>query len=144
MGMLAFGVGDLSNEYRYRHSQIPGGDYETLYARSRMVLAARLAGIDVIDAPFAGFRDQESGRKDADFSARLGFDGKSAISPRQIPGIHAAFDPSPKEISWAEEVMEAKREADRSGTAIFTVDGTMIDKPHFIMAERILARIGDQ
>jgi citrate lyase beta subunit len=40
--------------------------------------------------------------------------------------------------------MEAKREADRTGTAIFTVDGTMIDKPHFIMAERILARTGDQ
>ena len=136
MGAIVFGVADMANEFGYRQSLLPGQDYETLYARSRMILAARLAGIDVIDAPFPLFRDLESSEIDARFSARLGFTGKSAISPRQIEGIHRAFSPTEEELAWARKVLEAEK----GGEAISVVDGEMVDKPHFLKAQRIVAR----
>jgi citrate lyase subunit beta/citryl-CoA lyase len=141
MGAIVFGVADMANEYGYRQSLLPGQDYETLYARSRMILAARLAGIDVIDAPFPLFRDLENSEIDARFSARLGFTGKSAISPRQVEGIHRAFSPTEKELAWARKVMEVAASVGSTGTAVATVDGEMVDKPHFLKAERILARV---
>lgn len=140
MGAIVYGVADMANEFGYRQSMLPGEDYETLYIRSRMILAARLAGIDVIDAPFPIFRDGEASEKDANFSARLGFTGKSAISPRQIEGIHRAFNPTEKEMAWARKVMEAADDARTNGIAIATVDGEMVDKPHFLKAERLIAR----
>lgn len=140
MGAIVFGVADMSNEFGYRQSLLPGQDYETLYARSRMILAARLAGIDVIDAPFPLFRDLEGSEVDARFSARLGFTGKSAITPRQIEGIHRAFSPTEKELAWARKVMDVAQAVETTGTAVSTVDGEMVDKPHFLKAARILAR----
>jgi citrate lyase subunit beta/citryl-CoA lyase len=106
-----------------------------------MILAARLAGIDVIDAPFPLFRDLDNSEIDARFSARLGFTGKSAISPRQVEGIHRAFSPTDKELAWARKVMEVAASVGSTGTAVATVDGEMVDKPHFLKAERILARV---
>src|SRR5690606_16327422 len=73
MGAIVYGVADMANEFGYQQSMAPGADYETLYIRSRMILAARLAGIDVIDAPFPIFRNVENSEIDARFSARLGF-----------------------------------------------------------------------
>ena len=140
MGAIVFGVADMANEFGYRQSLQPGADYETLYIRSRMILAARLAGIDVIDAPFTRFKDVENSEVDARFSARLGFTGKSAISPRQIGGIHRAFSPTEQELAWARKVMEAAYNAREHSIAVATVDGEMVDKPHFIKAERLLAR----
>ena len=73
-------------------------DHETLYIRSRMVLAGRLAKIDVIDAAYMNRADPASGEADAEFSARMGFTGKTALSAEQIAGIHRAFVPTAK--SW--------------------------------------------
>ena len=140
MGAIVFGVADMANEFGYRQSLLPGADYETLYVRSRMVLAAKLAGIDVIDAPFPVYKDLEGNEVDSRFSARLGFTGKSAISPRQIEGIHRAFNPTEKELAWARQVAEAEKAVTTTGAAIAVVDGEMVDKPHFVKAARILAR----
>jgi citrate lyase subunit beta/citryl-CoA lyase len=142
MGAITFGVEDMANEYRYRQTREPGRGFETMYARSRIVLAARVAGIDCLDSPYVRFQDMEASDIEARFTAQLGFDGKSAVSPKQIPGINAAFTPSPKEIRWANEVMDAVRRAEGSGTAVFAVDGMMVDAPHIIQAERILALAG--
>ncbi|HUN13080.1 MAG TPA: CoA ester lyase, partial [Rhabdaerophilum sp.] len=126
MGAITFGVEDMANEYRYRQTREPGRGFETMYARSRIVLAARVAGIDCLDSPYVRFQDLEASDIEARFTAQLGFDGKSAVSPKQIPGINAAFTPSPKEIRWANEVMDAVRRAEGSGTAVFAVDGMMV------------------
>jgi citrate lyase subunit beta/citryl-CoA lyase len=142
MSAITFGVEDMANEYRYRQTREPGKGIETVYARSRIVLAARVAGIDCLDSPYVRFQDLEASDIEARFTAQLGFDGKSAVSPKQIPGINAAFTPTPKEIRWAEEVMEAVRRAEGSGTAVFAVDGMMVDAPHIIQAERILTLAG--
>lgn len=141
MTALVFGVDDLSNEYFYRPSRIPGGELETLYARSRLVLAARAAGIDCIDAPFLKYKDLEGSAIDAQFTARLGFTGKSVLSPRQIPAVHEAYRPTEAEARWAREIQAARERAAGTGQAVFAIDGQMIDMPHFIQAERILARL---
>jgi citrate lyase subunit beta/citryl-CoA lyase len=140
MGAISFGVEDMANEYGYRQTREPGKGIETIYARSRIVLAARIAGIDCLDSPYVLYQDMNASDIEARFTAQLGFDGKSAVSPKQIPGINAAFTPTKKEIAWANEVMDAVQRAEGAGTAVFAIDGMMVDAPHIIQAERILAR----
>ena len=107
MGAIMFGANDMSLDFGYRRTGVVGVDHETLYIRSRMVLAGRLAKIDIIDAAFMDRNDIESSDADAQFSARMGFTGKSALSGDQIAGIHRAFVPTPKELAWAREVLAA-------------------------------------
>jgi citrate lyase subunit beta / citryl-CoA lyase len=142
MGCLLFGIEDMANEYRYRQTREPGKGFETLYARSRMVLAARVAGIDILDAPFVRYKDLEGTEVEARFSAQLGFDGKSAVSPGQLEIINRVFAPSEKEVVWAREVMQVSAKGHAAGTAVWSVDGMMVDAPHILQAERILARAG--
>jgi citrate lyase subunit beta / citryl-CoA lyase len=140
MGVLQFGMDDMANEYRYRQTREPGKGVETVYARSRIVLAARLAGIDCIDSPFIKYKDLEGSEIEARFSAQLGFDGKSAISPLQLTAINKAFSSSDDELKWARDVIAAAETPTNSSKVVFTVDGMMIDAPHVMQADRILAR----
>jgi len=139
MSMMCCGLDDLSNEYGYRLTREPADALETLYVRSRVVLAARLAGISAIDYPYLKYRDLEASEIDARFSARLGFHGKQILSPRQAPGVHRAFAPTDKQLAWANAILDAVgKEASDSTTAVFIVDGEMIDAPHILQARRIL------
>jgi len=140
MSVITPGLDDLSNEYGYRLTREPADALETLYARSRIVLAARVAGISCIDYPFLKHRDEEASAADARFSARLGFDGKYAISPRQLPGIHSAFAATEKEIAWATAIMQTIDQAGSQEAAVYVVGGAMVDAPHIIQARRILER----
>ncbi|MBX9451521.1 MAG: CoA ester lyase [Mesorhizobium sp.] len=107
MGAIMFGANDMSLDFGYRRTGTPEMAYETLYIRSRMVLAGRLAGIDIFDATYMDFSDLESSEADARFSARMGFTGKTAISPVQVEGIHRAFVPTERELIWANAVVAA-------------------------------------
>ena len=141
MSMMCCGLDDLSNEYGYRLTRLPADALETLYVRSRVVLAARLAGITALDYPYLKYRDLESSEIDARFSARLGFHGKQILSPRQVPGVHRAFAPTEKELAWATSILDAVgKEAAGSTAAVFVVNGEMIDAPHIIQARRIVER----
>ncbi len=140
MGALVLGIVDLANEFGYRLTSSPGETPHTVYARSLIVHAAHAAGISAIDAPFMSYRDLDQSEEDAGYSVRLGFDGKSAISPKQVAGIHRAYSPTEKQIAWAKKVIETAEEATRQNKAIFSVDGQIIELPQFVQAERILAR----
>jgi len=140
MSAMNLGLDDLSIEYGYRLTRLPANAPETLYARSRFVLAGHLAGVDCIDYPYLAFHDLESSAIDARFSAQLGFDGKSTISPRQIDAINRAFLPTDKEIAWAQNIMEQVRKADDPDTVVHVVGGAMVDAPHVIQAQQILGR----
>ena len=104
-----------------------------------MVLAGRLAKIDIIDAAFMDRNDIVSSDADAQFSARMGFTGKSALSGDQIAGIHRAFVPTPKELAWAREVLAAAAQEDMS---LRLVDGDPIDAFDISRAETLVARAG--
>ena len=113
---------------------------EILYARERVVLAAASAGVDAIDTLYTDFEDREGLASDADFAVGLGYDGKMAIHPAQVPVINDAFAPDPEEVEWARRVVEARDAAAAEGRGVFEVDGEMIDAPLITQAETILDR----
>lgn len=139
MTALVLGTDDMSVEYGYRLDRT-GPSWETLYLKSRCILAARLAGIDCIDAAHFHYRDEEGTKASAEWSRQLGFTGKTCLSPRQVPIVNAAFNPSRDEIAWARTVIEALEAAEGDGKSVAVADGMMVDRPHALQAREILAR----
>lgn len=113
---------------------------EVLYARQHVVLAASAAGVDAIDTLHTDFEDTAGLRSDAERSVTLGYDGKLAIHPAQVPVINDAFTPDPERVEWAERVVAARDAAAADDRGVFEVDGEMIDAPLITQAERILDR----
>ncbi|MBI4540198.1 MAG: CoA ester lyase [Gemmatimonadetes bacterium] len=107
-----------------------------LYARSRVVHAAALASIDAIDMPYLDVSSPEGLEREARGAARVGFRGKVAIHPSQIPVIHAAFSPAAQEIQRARRIIEAY-EQNRGG--VLLVDGKLVERPVILAAQRTLA-----
>ena len=118
---------------------------EVLYARQRVVVAAAAAGVDAIDTLVTDFQDDERLREDAAFSRQLGYDGKLAIHPAQVPIINEAFTPAEEDVAWARRVLEAagvERESTGGEVGVLEVDGEMIDAPLLARAERVAERAG--
>jgi (S)-citramalyl-CoA lyase len=108
-----------------------------LYARSRLVHAAALAGgLATLDTPSLEVADLAAVGQEAIRVARLGFTGKAAIHPAQLPAIHAAFSPTEEEVERARRVVQAFGE---SGGGVVLVDGRMVDRPVVRAAQRTLA-----
>ncbi|MFQ5972932.1 MAG: HpcH/HpaI aldolase/citrate lyase family protein [Alphaproteobacteria bacterium] len=107
-----------------------------LYARGRLASAAAAQGIVALDGVWVGLDDEAGLRAEATRVAALGFGGKLAIHPRQIPVIHGAFNPSPTDIAWARKVVEAFANA---ADGVVVVDGRMVDAPLVLAARRTLA-----
>jgi len=102
-------------------------------------VAAGEAGIWAYDGAYANIKDTEGYKREAEMARRLGYLGKSAIHPSQVPLANAVFRPSDAEIAHSLKVVEAAREASRNGVGAFTVDGRMVDAPFVRRAEQILA-----
>ncbi|MFB6129566.1 MAG: CoA ester lyase [Salinigranum sp.] len=113
---------------------------ELLYARERVVVAAAAANVDAIDTVYTDFEDSEGLAEETAFARTLGYDGKLAIHPAQVPVINDAFTPEPERIEWARRILDARREAEREGRGVFRVDGEMVDAPMIKQAERIVER----
>lgn len=107
-----------------------------LYARSRLVLAARRAGVDLLDVPCLSFRDEATVRAEAETAFGLGFTGKAAIHPANVAAINAVFTPSAEEAARAERIVAAY-EASPNGLA--EIDGKLIEKPVVRAMQRVLA-----
>ena len=116
---------------------------EILYSRSRLVNAARAAGIDAYDTPFTGVEDLAGLEKDARFARQLGFTGKAAINPQHIEGINLAFTPTEAEIQYAREVLSIIEKAEKEGLGAVALHGKMIDAPIVARAKQILQTARD-
>jgi citrate lyase subunit beta/citryl-CoA lyase len=137
MASLIFGSADYAADMHCR----PGDDrLEILLALQMIVIAARSAGIDAIDAPCFDIRNFDLLARESAQARRMGFTGKSALHPDQLAVINTAFDVTPDEIAWAKRIIAELDEADRRGKALSTIDGNLIDNPHRAAAERILNR----
>lgn len=132
---LLLGAEDLSSDLNAIRSK---QGQEILYARGRIVMAARAAGIAVYDTPFTDVNDLQGAREDAALARALGFSGKAAISPRHVPAVNEAFTPSPEEIAYAREVLFAIAQAGRQGKGAVSLRGKMVDKPVVDRARRLL------
>jgi citrate lyase subunit beta / citryl-CoA lyase len=98
------------------------------YPKAKTVVAARAAGIDVIDGVTLQFRDLKQCEHDARSAAQMGFDGKWAIHPDQVPVINQVFTPSPEEISRAREIIDLYERSDiNSGLGAVVYKNEMID-----------------
>lgn len=97
------------------------------YARSRVLLAARAAGVVPMDAVFMNFRDHDALRVEAELAQRVGYVGKVAIHPGQIPVIHEVFTPTAEEVAHHRRIVEAFESAVAGGSASISVDGRMVD-----------------
>lgn len=106
-----------------------------LYSRSKVVLAAAAAGISAIDAPYMDVAALEALGDESRRSRRLGFVGKVAIHPRQVPVIQDSFSPTDEEVAWARKVVAAY-ESQKGGA--FLLDGKLIERPVFLAAQRTL------
>ena len=85
------------------------------------------------------FRDTPGLDREAKRARRDGFSGKLAIHPGQVPAINAAFTPSDAEVESARRIVTAFAAA--PGAGVTSLDGKMIDRPHLIQAQRVLARV---
>jgi citrate lyase subunit beta/citryl-CoA lyase len=115
---------------------------EVLYARSRVALAARLAGIVAIDQVVTMFGDDARFLADAAVGRSLGYRGKLCIHPAQVPLAHGAFAPSPEELARARRLLDAYEAAVARGVAAITFEGQMVDEPVARHARALLDTAG--
>ncbi|WP_433622134.1 HpcH/HpaI aldolase/citrate lyase family protein [Nocardia sp. CA-120079] len=131
---IVFGLGDFSASQGARTAVAGGGADEDLYpgdiwnyARSKIVVAARAAGIAAIDGPFAAFGDPDGYRREAVRAHTLGFDGKWGIHPSQIALANEVFSPDQEEVDRARALAKAYAEAEAKGLGAVAVNGDMVD-----------------
>jgi citrate lyase subunit beta/citryl-CoA lyase len=127
---LIFGMGDYSasqqmNLRGWGSDGYPGDVFH--YPRFRIAMAARAAGLDPVDGPFANFRNEEGYRREARWAHMLGFCGKWAIHPAQIAPALEIFSPGPEEVTRARELAAAYDKALSEGVGSVNVNGTMVD-----------------
>jgi citrate lyase subunit beta / citryl-CoA lyase len=129
---LAMGGVDLQNDLNAGN-----GNLQTLYVRSHLVVVSRAAGLEPpIDSVYPRLEDEAGLREQATFARSLGFFGKSAIHPRQLPVLHQVFTPSEQELGWAREVVAAFEAA--GGAALQLPGGEFVDLPVAQRARRLL------
>jgi citrate lyase subunit beta/citryl-CoA lyase len=116
------------------------GGLESLYARQRLVNAARAARVQAIDSVFGDVGDIEGLRAWGVNSRAMGFEGMGCVHPVQIPIIHDAFAPSPAEIEKAQKIVAAYRNAQETGLGVVSLGSKMIDPPVVERSLRLIAR----
>lgn len=141
---LSWGAEDLPAAIGASTSREDDGRYTPPYemARSLTLFAAAAAGVAPIDTVYPDFRDLDGLARYAARAARDGFAGMMAIHPTQAPVINAAFTPSPEAIAHARAIIAAFEA--NPGAGVLSLDGKMIDLPHWKQARRILDRAGEE
>ena len=133
---LFLGAEDLTADLQCKRTK---ESREIEYARTRLVVAARAAGVDVYDTPFTDVNDDEGILIDATCAKGLGFTGKASISPRHVQVINSVFSPTQKDVDYAYEVMEAIALAEEQGKGAIALHGKMIDAPIVNRAKQTIA-----
>lgn len=132
---LVFGVFDLLNDMGIEYTKQPDG---AKYARAKIPLDAKAAGVHAIDAIWQDLKDEKGLKEDCTIGKNLGYAGKSIIHPDQIPITHEAFMPNKSEIEWARKVCDAYLESTKKGKGATVIDGKMIDEVHYKRAKALL------
>lgn len=128
---LAFGSVDFQLDVG-----IDGEREELLMARSQLVLASRVAGLQPpVDGVTMALDDAEGLARDVAYARRLGFGGKLCVHPRQVATINEGFQPSAAEVEWARRVVAA---AAKAGDNACRLEGKLVDRPIIDRARAIL------
>ena len=132
---LAFGAEDYTASLEIERTKT--GE-ELFHARTRVIWAAKAAGIQAIDSIFADVSDMEGLRRETRLIKTLGFNGKSLVNPRQIELVHEVFAPKQEEVDYALQVVDAIQRARTMGTGVISLGGKMVDAPVVKRAVRVL------
>ncbi len=142
MNGLLFGAADFTRE---TGGKITGDRQELFYPLMRILLAARIAGIDALDTPYFDLNDPEGLKRHAEQAKNMGYDGKALIHPSQVEMVNGIFTPTLEEIQWARKVIAAFQSAREAGKGVVQLDGKVIENVHVAGAEKMLkiaARVG--
>ncbi len=132
---VVFGVFDFLNDMGIEYTKQPEG---AKYARAKIALDARAAGVASIDAIWQDLKDIDGLKQDCMIGKSLGYTGKSIIHPDQIPITHEIFFPTKPEIDWAKKVIKAYDFAKKNKKGATAVEGKMVDEVHFKRALSLL------
>lgn len=136
LALLAAGTNDLAREMRCR----PGHDRAALVpALSQVVLAARAAGLAVLDGVCNAVDDPDRVAAECSQALELGFDGKTLIHPGQIAPANRVFTPDMEEVARARAIAAAFDDPARAGLGAIRVDGRMVERLHAEEARALLA-----
>ena len=134
---LVFGAAD------YRESMRAGklpDEAELAFARGQILHAARASGLEAIDTPWFEYKDLDGLETSAFRVRQMGFDGKTAIHPSQVPVINRVFSPTAEEVERARRIVELMETASAAGKNVATLGDEMIEALHLRGARRILSR----
>jgi citrate lyase subunit beta/citryl-CoA lyase len=132
---LTIGLEDYTADLGVRKTKEGG---ESLFARQRLVNAARAAGVQAIDSVYGDVGDVDGLRAWGASSRSMGFEGMGCVHPRQIRPIHEAFAPSAAEIDRALTIVAAFEEAKSKGLGVVSLGTRMIDPPVVRRAQRVV------
>jgi citrate lyase subunit beta/citryl-CoA lyase len=132
---LAIGLEDYTSDLGVART-VEGN--ESFYARTRIVVAAKAAGIQAIDSVFSDVSDMEALKETVRVSKSLGFEGMGCIHPRQISVIREGYAPDDAEIEKSKKIVLAFAEAKLKGLGVVALGSKMIDPPVVSRAERII------
>ena len=119
-----------------------GAPEDWRFAQESVLVAARAAGIQAIDGPHLGTRDDDAFRAGAMHARALGYDGKWAIHPAQLDTLRETFTPTDEEVADAREVLDALERAAADGAGAVAAGDQMLDEALALSARRVLARAG--
>ena len=133
---LSFGAGDFTKDMGIKWS---GEERELAYARSRLVLASRVAGLEQpIDSVFIDLVDGKHFEMSVHTALTFGFQGKLCIHPKQVPIVNGVFTPTVEEVNQAKAIIAAFDEAEAFGSASIQVNGYFVDYPIVEKAQRVV------
>ncbi|MFJ2419166.1 HpcH/HpaI aldolase/citrate lyase family protein [Streptomyces brevispora] len=136
LGGVVFGAADYAAATGCRRSSS-----SLQWARSSIAAAAAAHGIPSIDSPYFDLANLEGLRRDAQEARDLGFAGKGAVHPDQLPAIRSAFCPTDQEVAQAQAVVSA---ANRAGGQMVRAGGQMVGPPLVAAARAVLDRAGSR
>lgn len=133
---FVMGTSDLAKELMCAHTALR---LPMITSLGLCLLAARAAGLAILDGVYLDLNDDEGFRASCLQGAELGFDGKTLIHPKQLDGANAAFAPDEAAVAQARRIIEAHKEAAAAGKGVVVVDGRLVENLHVVMAERQVA-----
>src|SRR5918911_992292 len=139
---MVFGVFDFLYDMGLDYNE--NDDIEKyMYARAKVPVDARAAGVESIDGIWQKVDDTEGLIRDAIIAKKLGYSGKSIIHPAQIEPVHKVFVPTESQVNWATKVVKALQEAMEKGQGLGAIklEGKMIDAVHYKQAKAILDHV---
>ena len=133
---LVMGTNDLIKESRARalHDR-----FAVVPWLAMTLVAARAYKLDIIDGVYNDFRDEEGLRDECERGRILGMDGKTLIHPSQVGPCNEIFSPTQEEVDWSRQIIDAFGQPENEKKGVIVVDGHMVERLHFVMAQRTVA-----